>query len=378
MSSRQRFKVAQHPPASSLLPSPAAIMTRHIFDLLSLRRVPAEGGDAGVSTFESVTNPEAIGRDEKGVAFGGCVLALALHAALQTLPPAQMSTAAPQSIMGNFLAAVTPQQPLKLSVTSIRDTRSFATRLVTATQLNKRGQPTVCFLASVDMVVPPRTAVLIDYSQPMNDVYSHHSALPEYKDVLTDMIKEGKIPEATREDYLRRQDGFLSLFQSKISYPGVQYDTAGALAVKKLGPSGSEAAKPAWKRVSTEWFKLNTPPERSTTQEDSDILTLSSRRLASACSLAFVLDMLVFFSIWHSYHDFEDVSASLSLDFALRFHCDDLDATRWHFRESNVPVAADERSYNEAKCWQEKEDGTTQLVATMNQAGICRKRKSAL
>jgi acyl-CoA thioesterase II len=350
-------------------------MTRHLFELLALRRVESKDG---ITIFESVVNPESLGRSNKDeAAFGGFAIGLAFHAACHTLSPAQLSTATPQSMLGNFLAPVSTREPLRLSVSTIRDTRSFATRQVIATQQNKQGKPpVVCHSTTIDFIVSPRNLTLLTYSLPMSKVHPHHSKLSDYTSVLRDMVKQKKVPEAALKMYLHRNDGYLDLFETKVSPGGVTYDTAGGSAVSELGPKSNHAKVPVWERNSANWFRLHHSPEKQS--EDDDKLTLSDRRLASACSLSFVLDMLVFATIMHSFFDFQDVSAAASMDFALRFHCDDLDTTRWHFRELTSPVAADERAYNEAKCWQEDSNGNMQLVATMTQAGIFRRKKEAL
>jgi acyl-CoA thioesterase len=85
--------------------------------------------------------------------------------------------------------------------------------------------------------------------------------------------------------------------------------------------------------------------------------------------LAFALDGAIsFIPLILSQHFLTDVAACSSPDFALRFHTDVPDATRWHLREMRTVVGDYGRTYNEARIWNE----TGMLVGTMNQQGILR------
>ena len=114
-----------------MVSQPAADRPTQLQDLVDAFRVTPSGRDVF-----SAISPDWWGER----VFGGMVVAQVLDAAMQTVDGLQ-----PHSVHGYFLRAVRPGAPTSLTVERLRDSRSFATRQVTAAQ---GGRLTSRFLCS--------------------------------------------------------------------------------------------------------------------------------------------------------------------------------------------------------------------------------------
>lgn len=83
----------------------------------------------------------------------------------------------------------------------------------------------------------------------------------------------------------------------------------------------------------------------------------------------------------HNHQFLDDSGACSSLDFALRVFTNDLDMSKWHYREMNTITGGIGRTFSEARLWDN--GGERRMVALMTQQAILRppakpKAKSAL
>jgi len=84
----------------------------------------------------------------------------------------------------------------------------------------------------------------------------------------------------------------------------------------------------------------------------------------------------------HNHQFLDDSGACSSLDFALRVFTNDLDMSKWHYREMNTITGGNGRTFSEARLWDNK-GSERRMVALMTQQAILRppakpKAKSAL
>ena len=75
---------------------------------------------------------------------------------------------------------------------------------------------------------------------------------------------------------------------------------------------------------------------------------------------------------WLGEIDWTKMEVYSTLDFAIRFHIDELDANQWHLRESKSSTSNDQRNYIEEQLWQEKPGQEFVLVATVTQSCVLR------
>jgi acyl-CoA thioesterase len=77
---------------------------------------------------------------------------------------------------------------------------------------------------------------------------------------------------------------------------------------------------------------------------------------------------LAFTPLGHSGMFLDDAAACATLDFAIRFFCDEFDLCDWLLREIKTIAGGEGRTYTEGRVWNER----GRLVASMSQQSILR------
>lgn len=341
-------------------------------DLISLRRLtPDDANDAPSSdsipstwAFESCEKPKKMG-SVTNIAYGGCALAMSLNAAYQTL-----QSEAPQkviySLVAHYLGPCTTDECLRFKVSTIRETRTFSTRQVLASQKQRDGSYRDCFAATLDFIAPvghrPDHSILT-YTLPPPTKYTHHSQLVDFADVLDGRVKSG---ELSQDGY----DLFMYVFGLWREYLTLKVVPESVLAQNSYGILKKTVTSQDHLHITekwhADWFRSIVP--LSGRPAKGDALPLPDE-LVHVCLIAFVLDSILSFSPLSFSHRFNsDAASSSSLDLALRFFGEKHDMNQWHLRETKTVQSDVGRSYGEAKLWSE----SGQLIAHMSQQCILR------
>lgn len=98
------------------------------------------------------------------------------------------------SIQGNYLGPTASDRPVKIKVTSLRETRTFVTRLVLLFQ-DFDGKERSCLSCIVDFYISSGN-IMLKYSMPPKDQVTHHSKLLSIENRLEQLVGEGKLTRA--------------------------------------------------------------------------------------------------------------------------------------------------------------------------------------
>ncbi|KAN0063977.1 hypothetical protein ACQY0O_003583 [Thecaphora frezii] len=348
-------------------------MTQAVSFIDLIRLLPSSDS----STFLSISNPEQMG-NTASIAFGGCTLALVVLAAHHTVESRRgLPDFRIYSLTGNFLGPTLADRRVKLVVRSVRDTRTFATRFVTAYQAHDGGQERACFSALVDFQAPvdPSAAEgeslpFVRYSALPTSYIVPQRDVPEWRDVIEARVKDGTVSRKDANALYRMFGLGMRMLHLKQAPTGVHYQNL--YGVAKQRPTLHDA-RHLTDRVSVDWLKsrqdlsVDYPPPAS----HPTALPIT-RQAANASFLAFTLDMqLSFIPLTFSDRFLTDAAAVSSLDCALRFHIEAPDLNAWHVREVKTIAGNAQKTYSEARLWDEQ----LGLVATMTQVGIMRPKK---
>lgn len=338
-------------------------MAFNVDDITALRKI---GDDA----FETVGTPLAMG-DNRGIAFGGCVSSMCVAAAYQTSSDVAAGKLHIYSVLGNFLGPASPSHKVKLYVTRLRDTRSFATRFVRATQ-TINGQERNCMSATVDFIIVLGDRTVFDFSaQPSVTDVTNHTKLSTFEKTLADMSKDTTLSGNIRRVSSRSAERFKLGPERKFPPEGVWAHNAYGILLD--GKHGQES-RPLAQQRGFDWFRARQLP---TCGKKLDVLYPPNQEAANACMLALEMDSYMsFLPIGFTHKTWGHMDAASSLEFALRFHTNDLAVQNWHLREMRTITAGEERGYDESRLWTEAKDENGKpvykRVATMNQATILR------
>lgn len=323
----------------------------------------------GHGTFESLARPERMG-NTANIGYGGCVLSMVVSAAFQTVETPSRGRMALYSALGHFLGPALTDRTIILRVTSLRDTRTFATRHIVATQKQDDDSERACLSAQLDFVASPtedpdlHSFLRYSIPPPQSVVLPN---LPLFHQQIKDRVKIGDLNpnvETAYSTYFTLFDKFFD-FKAPPNSPHCE----NVMGIDKTRRT-SQDHLPLTSKTTRDYFRLKSP--------FPPICPLSSSHLpiSPTClhfaSFAFAVDAaLSFIPLTLSHHFLPDVGACSSLDFALRFHTDVLDLAKWHQREMRTIAGDYGRTFNEARIWNEE----GKLVATMNQQGILRPHK---
>lgn len=338
----------------------------------------------------SCSNPEKMG-NPADIAYGGCVQALSVQAAFKSIESqASLSSFQIYSLLGDYLGPTLADRKVKLTVSSIRSTRSFATRFVLASQKMDDGSERGTFCATIDFVAPNKLDAnkagepFATYGKKPRMQYADPEQLPSMRDIVLRKVQEGKVDKAAA-DYIENKVFALNKKALISAFPPQGLHAQNAFGLDPLAESDQHAL-PLTERFAVDWAKSLTPlsppshpapPKSSLPQsnyaEAGDALTVS-KASANASLLAFMMDgALSFIPLTFSKLSLTDAAVVSSLDCALRFFkVPNLD--EFHLREMQTIGGGECRTYSEALLW----DRRGGLVACATQACILRPHKHKL
>ena len=318
-------------------------MATTITDLLSLR-------ETSPMHFESIFFPEKMG-NTANQAYGGNTLAIAVNAALQTVPSKYFLYTA----MGNFLGPASADRTLHCSVRSLRTTKTFATRLVEVSQIRDDGQGRLCLFMTADFhIQEPHT--LLTYSRPPRTNVSEIQHSPTTEENLNTLLERGTINEQDVKIHRILFKLEERLIERRTCPESVMTQTFAGAAQK--GTVTTQDQIPLHDKTSSDYFRvkhrLETPAEHM-------------------AALAFVMDMgISFIPLVHSGSSLTEAGVQGSLDFALRVFVNGgkggVDLNAWNLREMSTVTGGEGRTYTEARVWDEK----GKMVCNMTQQCILR------
>lgn len=284
------------------------------------------------------------------IAYGGCALGLATHAAYKTVPPSYSL----YSLVGHFLGPASTMENLYCTVHTTRNTRTFATRRVQVSQVQPDGRKRVCLELLADFQV--EEPALLTYSAPPARTYSGPEQCKPTPALVDAAVSAGKMSKEAAAAFKISYQLGEAFFDSRFCPEGVSaQNIMGAVKEEKT----TQDHLPITEKTTGDWIRTRMP------------LETRGERMAAA---SFALDgALSFMPLIHSHLSLEDAGACSTLDFALRIFVPDIDMSSWHLRERMTTAASYGRNYTEGRLWDEK--GT--LVASMTQQSITRPKAAA-
>lgn len=337
--------------------------------------------------FEGVSPPLGMG-NVRPIAYGGYAIATGIVAAGQTIPSTTPHFV-PYSLLGHFLGPANLQHPFVCHVTSVRDTRTFATRSVLVKQLSKGGEFRNVLSMTLDFIASPN-------SEPEKIMQLHQEnidpscvgSLLRYDPITPWKIERPEeLPKPHEYTQQRLADGYVDEFivdlQHKIlglwseifdtrSVPScmMQQNSIGMMDVPT-----TQDQLPLVQRRTFDWMRAREklPTANSIecahgTGEQKGMLPISSI-IAHVATIAFALDgALSFAPLSLAKQSFLSASAASTLEFATRFHTDVLDINQYLLREIQPIHAGWQRTFSEARLF----DTTGRLVASCSQQGVMR------
>ena len=331
-------------------------MAATITELVSVRQIAnddvlqfahdSEKQQTSPSLFESIHNPEKMG-NLAGFAYGGNTLAVAVNAALQTIPSGFFL----YSALGNYLGPALTDRTLQCAVRDMRTTKTFATRHVEMSQIQKDGKRRLCLFLSADFQAP-EPATLLTYSRPPMVAHSAVEDCPNYGEWRQSFVKRGLATEHTVQLYKRLYGLAERFFDRRPCLEGITGQTLNGMAKKGITTTQDHLPLPS--RTSSDYIRSKHP------------LKSPSQHIAS---LAFVMDMGVStVAIIHTGRSLDEVRTQSSLDFALRVFTNDLDLNAWTLREFSTVTGGDGRTYVEGQAW----DSRGKMLCSMTEQCILR------
>lgn len=327
-------------------------------------------------TFESIQKPFSLG-NAGNIAYGGYVASMAIAAAYQSLSQDALTHQRIYSVAGNYLGPTSTDSTVTLEVSVLRQTKSFSTRLVLAKQRSSSNdveRTTAAVLIDFIATRGTQTEPGMRYSaQPRKDV-SHHSRLRSWHGTLDDEVKAGTLPESVRDFVKEIGAPMAALIEQSFCPEGIFFDTLGAIMPDRKSKQDNLAITD---KVAYEWFRHRTVDGSSDDAAKDGVLLPPTPQASAACMFGMVMDAYISFSpLSFSHKSLYSVQSCSTLDFALRFHIDDLQPHKWNLREITTIAGGDERTYTEARCWHDDDaqSGELTLAATMTQACVLRSR----
>lgn len=370
--------------------------------LCQLRKVRSSPLPTSAPAFETVCLPEGMARVQNR-AFGGTMACQALQAAMQTLPPAPSPAErwAVYSIQGNFLGPTDSHKRATYTVETLRETRTFVTRFVVATQefaAKKKGaaaggrdgggdtETRKVFSCTVDLIRRveaaknfPAAGPVLAFSQAPSRNYPDPAG-GSVKLWVDEVEARGKTGETSADNVRRFKDFFKLAYEVldlKFAPGSTQQQT---LVGIDQDHTTSAAGVPSEQRVDADFFKsrytiadlVRINDEVRRTPAGREVLPMDAYSL-HASLLAFWLDsLLAFLPLNHHGLHARDTTANSTLDFSLRFHNDDLDVDQWHVRELRSWCADRTRHFAESRVY----DRRGRLVCSESQQCISRLKEN--
>lgn len=304
----------------------------------------------GDNVYETVHNPERMG-NALNIAYGGFALAVAVKSSYQSLPP--NSNHQLYTMMGSYLGPALTDRPLRASVRTVRQTRTFATRQVEVSQKQADGTFRTCFIALADLQVPEKETMLQFSISPSRN-YASYAGLADRETQAQKLVEQGKVSQQAANTQALGLGVLARLFDIRPCPEGIFAQNLTGMA--KSLPTTQDGL-PLTEKSTADWLRSKTAlPDQS---ENVSLLAFFMDSALSFAPLAFSKMFL------------EDSSACSSLDFAIRIFSNSVSMDKWHLREIKTKVGSEGRTYNEA--WMFDEEG--KCVACMTQANILRPLK---
>ncbi len=296
--------------------------------------------------FESVHKPGKMG-NMADIAYGGNTLAVAINAAFQTIPAGFFL----YSALGSYLGPASTDRTLQCAVRLIRTTKTFATRHVEVSQVQKDGKRRPCLFLSADFQIA-EPATLLTYSRPPKTAYTAVEDCATVDENRQSFLKRGLASKET----VRMHKGIFGLserFYDRRPCPeGIITQNLTGMAKKSIPTTQDHLSLPS--KTSGDYFRSKHPLQTPAQQ---------------ISALAFVMDMgTSFIPLTHTGKSLDEVSVQSSLDFALRIFTNDVDLNTWNLREISTVTGGNGRTYTEAQSW----DARGNMVSSMTQQCILR------
>ncbi|KAE8217771.1 hypothetical protein CF319_g8212 [Tilletia indica] len=373
------------PPSSVAMPSlPKNIP---IYELLRIKKID-ELCDPSKQTWVYETTLAGYSIFSRPAIFGGISLCVGLQAGsaslFEELDEKDAAEFRPYSYQGSFLGPAIAKFAIRITVTTLRSTRSFVTRVITLSQPNPAdpSQRRNTLVTICDFARRGREG-LLDFSAPaLNPVTGQPWERPSELRTLADTVDERRKRAMANkdEDEFKRLDfehrvaslwaGFIDFKTPKDSLMSQTY-----WATQTHLPS-SQSHVPVTDRVMSDWFRFM--PDFS----DEGVAKISAERpdcvpfrpsTVHTTLFAFILDQLVPITpVVVTQTPRSAAAPDVSLDFSIRFHREDgLDVNQWTLRHFKALTAAAGRSFSQITLWNEE----GQILATMSQQGHLVPRK---
>jgi acyl-CoA thioesterase II len=279
---------------------------------------------------------------------------------------------------GLFLGPASTKKPLQYHVTSLRDTRSFSTRFIIASQ-ESSGTTRKCFSITIDFTRkaassgPPHGEPRLPLSYSVSPFQSHPppDELLEIFEAGDEKLKAGKV---TRRQHQALRGTFSLLGKVAVckNVKGSIFDET-MLGIDAKSDTHQQQANPdVTQRRNADYLRAREilVPIIATT----DSLAMSSYAI-QASFIGFMLDAaLAFYPLSQQGLRLIDAGACSTLDFALRFHEDEYDLQEYHLREMRSYCANRDRTFSEALLW----DKEGKLIASMSQQCVLRSKQSSI
>ena len=319
-------------------------MAATILDLIALTQLTP-------STYVSLLPPEKMG-NAANIAYGGCAMAVGINAACLSVGPSYRL----YSALGSYLGPALTDRILHVHVRVIRDTRTFATRLVEVSQMQDSGTSRPCMTFLADFQVPER-ATLMTYSTPPSMTYTPRSLTHSLSETNAKLLSSGTISPAL----LAAHDVLFALGSRFFSFHECPESVfaQNLRGMAKHAPTTQDSLH-VYNKTSAGYLRCKAP------------LSTHGQQMAA---LAFVADgALSFLPMGHANMSLGDAAACSSLEFALRVFGNEVKVGGGGeegdelFREMKTVVGGVGRTYSEARFWNSKGD----MVASMTQQCILR------
>lgn len=300
----------------------------------------------GPKHFESIHNPEKMG-NMADLAYGGNTLAVAVNAAIQTIPSGFFL----YSALGNYLGPASTNRKLQCAVREIRTTKTFATRHVEVSQVQKNGKRRLCLSLSADFQIA-EPATLLTYSRPPMMAYSAVENCPTMDKNRQTVLERGFISRKSVQMHRALFGLGERFFDRRPCLEGIATQNLVGMTRKSVPTIQDHLSLSS--KTSSDYFRsrhsLKTPAQH-------------------VSALAFLMDMgLSFLPLVHNDQSLDEVAAQSSLDFALRIFTNDVDLNAWNLREMSTVTGGDGRTYTEAQAW----DSSGKMLCSMTQQSILR------
>lgn len=300
--------------------------------------------------FQSKIFPRNMGNSPT-IAYGGCTASIAVHAAYETITKPNFHIF---SVLGAFHGPARTDRCIDCTVTRTRDTKTFATRRVVASQIQDDGSERTCMDVFIDFQVE-EPALFTFSAAPMKEHLESGPEDPqttistsELADALVQSKKASGADAAAYKKSFRMADTF---FENRHCTAGVAGQNLNGLAKHVVT---TQDHLPIAEKTSAEWIRTR------------QSLRTEAEHMAA---MTFIMDgALSFLVLNHDHKNFEDAGACSTLDFALRIMKPGADMSQWHLKERKMVAASGGRTLATGKLWDEKGN----LVAVESQTCIVR------